>query len=122
MRRLVTKAGAVTNAQMDGYLVEERLLDRIMIQVSDKGGGNLEIAFHERDQRFLSQFSAAQHAYWLNEAMLHVESGCALETLDGEPAWIIDEAPPRPVSYIRTMRPARQGSELPPGLQFLKRT
>jgi len=122
MKRLVTRAGAVTTAQVDGYHIEERLLDRIMIQVSDKGGGNLEVAFHEKDQRYLSQFSAAQHAHWLNEAMLHVESGCALETLHSEPAWITDEAPARPISYIKAMRPARQGSELPPGLEFLRRT
>jgi hypothetical protein len=49
MKRLVTVTGPVTTAQMDGYLIEERLLDQIMIQVSDKGDGNLEIAFHERD-------------------------------------------------------------------------
>jgi hypothetical protein len=57
MRRLITTAGAVTIAQMDGYFIEERLLDRIMIQISDKGDENLEIAFHERDQRDLSQFT-----------------------------------------------------------------
>jgi hypothetical protein len=122
MKRLVTRTGAVGTAQMDGYLIEERLLDRIMIQVSDRGGGSLEIAFHERDQRFLSQFSDAQHAHWLGEAMLHIESGCALETPNGEPAWVTDEAPPRSTCYMKTMRPARQEFELPPGLDFLKRT
>jgi transcriptional regulator of met regulon len=106
---------------MDGYLIEERLLDQIMIQVSDKGGGHLEIAFHERDQRYLSQFSAAQQAQWLQEAMLHVEAGCPLETLDGRSAWITDEAPPEPRFTIRRMRPARQGHDLPPGLEFLRR-
>jgi hypothetical protein len=59
MKRLVAVTGPVTAAPMDGYLIEERLLDHIMIQVSDKGGGNLEVAFHERDQRYLTQFSAA---------------------------------------------------------------
>jgi len=122
MKRLVTAAGAVTSAQMDGYVIEERLLDRVMIQVSDKGGGNLEVAFHERDQRYLSQFSAAQLAQWLDEAMHHINSGCALETHDGEPAWITDEAPPKPRSYIKAMRPARQNLELPPELEFLMRT
>jgi hypothetical protein len=122
MRRLVTGAGAVTTAEMDGYHIEERLLDRIMIQVSDKGGGSLEVAFHDRDQRYLSRFSAAQHAHWLNEAMLHVEAGCTLETLHSEPAWITEEAPAKPKSYIKAMRPARQGSDLPPGLEVLTRT
>jgi hypothetical protein len=121
MKRLVSKAGDVTTVQMDGYIVEERLLDRIMIQISDKGG-NLEIAFRERDQRYLAQFSPAQQAQWLDDAMLHAESGCALETLEGEPAWIIDAPPPRPKSRIRTMRPARQEPELPPGLAFLRRS
>ena len=122
MKRLVTRAGAVTTAQVDGYHIEERLLDRILIEVSDKGGGNLEVAFHEKDQRYLSQFSAAQHAHWLSEAMLHVESGCALETLLGEQAWITDEAPTQPISYLKAMRPARQEFELPPELEFLRRT
>lgn len=75
MTRLVTVTGPMTAAQMDGYLIEERLLDHIMLQVSDTGGGNLEIAFQERDQRYLSQCSAAQQAQWLYEAMLHVEAG-----------------------------------------------
>ena len=122
MKRLVTRAGAVTSAQMDGYLVEERLLDGIMIQVKDTGGGNLEIAFHERDQRYLSQFSAEQHAQWLDDAMLQIGVGCALQAHDGEPAWFTDEAPPKPQSYLKAMRPARQGIELPPGLEFLRRT
>lgn len=122
MKRLVTAAGAVTCAQMDGYLIEERLLDRIMIQVSDKGGGNLEVAFHDRDRRYLSQFTAAQHAQWLAQAMHHVEAGCALEAPGGERAWMVDEAPPRSRSYIRAMRPARQGPELPSELEFLIRS
>jgi hypothetical protein len=122
MKRLVTRAGAVASAQMDGYLIEERLLDRIMIQISHKGGGNIEVAFQERDQRYLSQFSAAQHAQWLAEAMLQIESGCALEAPDGEPAWFTDETPSRRQSYLKAMRPARQGEELPPGLEFLRRT
>ena len=122
MKRLVTVTGPVAAAQMDGYLIEERLLDHIMIQIIDKGGRNLEIAFDARDQRYLSQFSAPQHAHWLNEAMLHVESGCALETLQGEPAWITDEAPTQPISYLKAMRPARHELELPPGLEFLRRT
>ncbi|GEO19353.1 hypothetical protein [Microvirga aerophila] len=122
MKKLVTRAGAVTTAQVDGYHIEERLLDRILIEVSDKGGGSLEVAFHEKDQRYLSQFSAAQHAHWLNVAMLHVESGCALETLQGKQAWITDEAPTKPMSYITAMRPARQEFELPPELEFLRRT
>jgi transcriptional regulator of met regulon len=121
MKRLVTVTGPVTAAQMDGYLIEERLLDHIMIQISDKGAGNLEIAFHERDQRYLSQFSAGQQAQWLYEAMLHVEAGCPLETPDGQSAWISDEAPQKPRSTIRPMRPARQGYDLPPGLEFLRR-
>jgi len=120
MKRLVTIDGPVPAAQMDGYLIEERLLDRIMIQVSDKGDGNLEIAFHDRDRRYLSQFSATQQAQWLDEAMLHAEAGCALETLAGKPAWIAEVAPPR-TSRIKAMRPARQGYELPPGLDFLRR-
>lgn len=121
MKRLVTVTGPVTAAQLDGYLIEERLLDHIMLQVSDKGGGNLEIAFQERDQRYLSQFSAAQQAQWLHEAMLHVEAGCPLETPDGKSAWITDEAPPKPRSSIKAMRPARQEHDLPPGLEFLRR-
>jgi transcriptional regulator of met regulon len=100
MRRLITTAGAVTIAQMDGYFIEERLLDRIMIQISDKGDENLEIAFHERDQRDLSQFTAAQQTQWLYEAMLHVEAGCPLETLDGRSAWVTNEAPSKPRSSI----------------------
>src|SRR3954471_12720154 len=72
MKRLVTVTGPVAAAQMNGYLIEERLLDHIMIQVMDNGDGNLEIAFDERDRRYLSQLSAAQLADWLHEAMLHV--------------------------------------------------
>ncbi|ANY82732.1 hypothetical protein BB934_31245 (plasmid) [Microvirga ossetica] len=121
MKKLVTTAGPVITAQMDGYLIEERLLDHIMIQVSDKGSGILEIAFHERDQRFLSQFCAAQQAQWLHEAMLHVDAGCPLETPDGKTAWITDEALPNPKSSIKAMRPARQEHDLPPGLEFLMR-
>jgi transcriptional regulator of met regulon len=122
MKRLVTVTGPVAAAQMDGYLIEERLLDHIMIQVIDKDDGNLEIAFHERDQPYLSQFSAAQLAEWLQEAMLHVEAACPLETRDGTVAWITDEAPPKARSSIKTMRPARQDHELPAGLEFLRRT
>ena len=44
MKRLVTVTGPVAAAQMDGYLIGKRLLDQIMIQVIDRGGGNLEIA------------------------------------------------------------------------------
>jgi hypothetical protein len=79
MKRLVTVADPVATAQMDGYLIEERLLEHIMIQVIDKGDGNLEITFHERGYRYLSQFSAEQVVEWLHEAMLHVEAGCPLE-------------------------------------------
>lgn len=122
MKRLVTAAGPVEVAQMDGYLIEERLLDQIMIQVIDKGGGNLEIAFHERDRRYLSQFSAEQMAGWLQEAMLHIEAACPLETPDGKPAWIADETVPRVKSSIKAMRPARQEHDLPAGLEFLLRT
>jgi transcriptional regulator of met regulon len=122
MKRLVTVAGPVATAQMDGYLVKERLLDQIMIQVIDKADGNLEIAFHERDRRYLSQFSAEQLAEWLHEAMLHVEAGCPLETQDGQSAWISDEAPPKANPFIKAMRPARQGHDLPPGLDFLRRS
>jgi transcriptional regulator of met regulon len=121
MKRLVTLTGPVAAAQMDGYLIEERLLDQIMIQVIDKGWGNLEIAFHEKDQRYLSQFSAVQQAQWLHEAMRHVEAGCPLETQDGQSAWISDEAPPKARPSIKTIRPARQGHDLPPGLEFLRR-
>ncbi len=122
MKRLVTGAGAVAAAQMDGYLIEERLLDHIMIQVLDMGNGTLEIAFDERDRRYLSQFSAAQLAGWLQEAMLHVEAACPLETRDGNAAWIADEPPPRARSPIKAMRPARQEVELPAGLEFLRRS
>lgn len=122
MKRLVSVTGAVRTAQMNGYLIEERLLDQIMIQITDKGGGNLEVAFQERDQRYLSQFPAAQLAQWLQEAMIHVEASCPLETLDGKPAWVIDEAPPRTVSAIKTLRPARQEPDLPAGLEFLRRS
>lgn len=121
MKRLVTVTGPVSAAQMDGYLIEERMLDQIMIQVSDKGCGNLEIAFHEKDQRYLSQFSAVQQAQWLQEAMFHVEAGCALETPNGQSAWISDEAPPNARPFIKAMRPARQEHDLPPGLEFLRR-
>ena len=121
MKRLVTVTGPVAAAQMDGYLIEERLLDQIMIQVIDKGDGNLDITFHERDQRYLSQFSAEQLAEWLQEAMLHVEAACPLETPDRKSAWIVDEAPPRPKLPIKTMRPARQEHDLPPGLEYLRR-
>ena len=96
-------------------------VDHIMIQVIDRGGGDLEIAFHERDRRYLSQFSAVQLAEWLQEAMLHVEAACPLETHDGKAAWIVDEAPPRPKFPIKAMRPARQEHDLPPGLEFLRR-
>ena len=122
MKRLVTVTGPITAAQLDGYLIEERLLDQIMIQVSDRGDGNLEAAFQERDQRFLSQFSAAQQAEWLQEAMIHIEAGCPLETPDGKSAWITDEAPAKPKSSIKAMRPARQEHDLPPGLEFLRRS
>ena len=122
MKRLVTVTGPVTAAQMNGYLIEERLLDQIMIQVTDKGGGNLDIAFQERDQRYLSQFSAAQLAEWLHEAILHVEAACPLETPEGKTAWVADVAPPRAGSSIKVMRPARQEYDLPAGLEFLRRT
>lgn len=122
MRRFVTKSGAVRTVQMDGYLIDERRLDRIMIQIRDQGGGDLDLSFREADERYLAQFSAAQRAQWLNEAVLHVESGCPLEALNGEPAWIVDEAPARPENYIRAMRPARQEAELPPELEFLRRS
>jgi hypothetical protein len=122
MKRLVTVTGPVAAAQINGYLIEERLLDHIMIQVIDKGGGDLEVAFDDRDQRYLSQFSAAQLAGWLQEAMLHVEAACPLETRDGKAAWIADEAPPRARSSIKAMRPARQEQDLPAGLELLRRT
>ena len=122
MKRLVTVTGPITAAQLDGYLIEERLLDQIMIQVSDRENGNLEVAFHERDRRYLSQFSAAQQAEWLQDAMIHIESGCPLETPDGRSAWITDEVPARPSSSIKAMRPARQEHDLPPGLEFLRRS
>ena len=122
MKKLVTFTGPVAAAQMDGYLIEERLLDHIMIQIVDKGDGNLEIAFDERDRRYLSQFSAAQQAEWLQEAMLHVEAACPLETRDGKAAWITDETPPRAISSIKAMRPARAEHDLPSGLDFLRRT
>jgi hypothetical protein len=122
MKRLVTVTGPVAVAQMDGYLIEERLLDHIMIQVIDRGGGDLDIAFHERDQRYLSQFSAEQLAAWLHEAMLHVEAACPLKTHDRKCAWIADEAPPKARSSIKAMRPARQEYDLPAGLEFLRRT
>jgi transcriptional regulator of met regulon len=121
MKRLVTVTGPVAAAQMDGYLIEERLLDHIMIQMIDTGGGSLEIAFDERDRRYLSQFSAEQLAEWLQGAMLHVEAACPLETRDGKPAWIADEAPPRARSSIKAIRPARQEHDLPAGLEFLRR-
>jgi hypothetical protein len=121
MKRLVTVTGPVAAAQMDGYLIEERLLDHIMIQVIDRGSGNLDIAFLERDQRYLSQFPAAQLAEWLQEAMLHVEAACPLETHDGKSAWVADVAPPKPKSSIKAMRPARQENDLPAGLEFLRR-
>jgi transcriptional regulator of met regulon len=122
MKRLVTITGPVAAAQMDGYLIEERLLDHIMIQVIDRGGGNLDIAFHERDRRYLSQFSAEQLAEWLQDAMLHVEAACPLETRDGKAAWITDEAPPKARASMKAMRPARQEHDLPAGLEFLRRT
>ncbi|MDF2970709.1 MAG: hypothetical protein K0R61_1159 [Microvirga sp.] len=122
MKRLVTVTGPVAAAQMDGYLIEERLLDHIMIQVIDRGGGTLDITFHERDQRYLSQFSAEQLAEWLQEAMLHVEAACPLETHDGKAAWIADPAPPKARSSIKAMRPAQQDHDLPAGLEFLRQT
>jgi transcriptional regulator of met regulon len=122
MKRLVTVAGPVAAAEMDGYLIEERLLDHVMIQVMDKGDGSLEFTFDERDQRYLSQYSAAQLAEWLQDAMLHVEAACPLVTRDGKAAWIADEAPPRAQSSIKAMRPARQDHDLPAGLEFLRRS
>jgi hypothetical protein len=122
MKRLVTVTGPVAAAQMDGYLIEERLLDHIMVQVIDRGGGTLDITFHKSDQRYLSQFSAEQLAEWLQEAMLHVEAACPLETPDGKAAWIADEAPPKARASIKAMRPARQEHELPAGLEFMRRT
>jgi len=122
MKRLVTVTGPVPAAQMDGYLIEERLLDQIMIQVSDRGDGNLEVAFRARDERYLSQFSAVQQAQWLQEAMLHVEAGCPLATPDRQSAWITDQAPPKARPSIKAIRPAREGHDLPPGLEFLRRS
>lgn len=108
MKRLVTITGPVTATQMDGYLVEERLLDQVMIQVTDKGDGDLEVSFNERDRRYFSQFTAALQAEWLQEAMFQIEGGCPLETIDGRSAWITNEAPPTPRSFIKGIRPARQ--------------
>ncbi|EIM26458.1 hypothetical protein [Microvirga lotononidis] len=122
MKRLVTITGPITAAQLDGYLIEERLLDQIMIQISDRDDGNLEFAFQERDQRYLSPFSAAQQAEWLQKAMIHVEAGCPLETPEGKSAWITDAVPAKPKSPIKAMRPARQEHDLPPGLEFLRRS
>ena len=85
-------------------------------------GGDLEIAFHDRDRRYLSQFSAVQLAEWLQEAMLHVEAACPLATREGKPAWIANEAPPRAKPSIKAMRPARPEHDLPAGLEFLRRT
>ncbi len=120
MKRVVTARGTVPVARMDGYLIEERLLDGIMIEISNSGG-NLEVGFSEKDRRYLSQFSATQQAQWLQDAMLHCESGCPLETPDGKPAWIVEETPQRPPSPLKTMRPARGAGELPPELAFLRR-
>lgn len=53
MKRLVTARGTVPVARMDGYLIEERLLDGIMIEVSSSGG-NLEVVFSDKDRRYLS--------------------------------------------------------------------
>ena len=121
MKRLVTVTGPVAAAQIEGYLMKERLHDHIMIQVVDKGDGNLEIAFDERNRRYLSQFSDERLAEWLQEAMLHVGAACPLGTLDGKAAWIADEAPRRVSLSIRSMRPARQERDLPAGLEFLRR-
>jgi hypothetical protein len=45
--------------EIDGCLIEEQLLEHIMMEVIDKGGGSVENAFDHRDRRSLSQFSAA---------------------------------------------------------------
>lgn len=121
VRRFVTSSGVVRTVQMDGYLIDERRLDRIMIQIRDLGGGNLDLSFHERDERYLAQYPVTQCAQWLNEAVLHVESGCPLEAPSGEPAWISDEAAARPEPCIKAMRPARRDTDLPPELEFLRR-
>lgn len=122
MKKLVSFTGAVGAARLDGYLIEERLLDRIMIQVTDKGTGALEVAFQEMDQRYLSQFTAEQLAGWLQEAMLQIEAGCPLETADGKSAWIVDVTPLTFRPPIKAIRPARQEHALPAGLEFLRRT
>jgi hypothetical protein len=121
MRRLVTIAGPVAAAQMDGYHIEERLLDGIMIEVMVSDDGNLEVAFSERDRRFLSQFSDEQLAEWLQAAMLHVDAAGPLQTREGKPVWITDEVPLTANSSIKAMRPARQEHDLPASLEFLRR-
>jgi len=60
-------------------------------------------------------------AEWLQEAMLHVEASCPLETRDGKAAWITDEAPSKAKPSIKAMRPAQQEHDLPAGLEFLRR-
>jgi hypothetical protein len=121
VKRLVTRHGNVEVAQMDGYLIDERQLDRIMLQVRDVGDGTLDVTFHSRDDRYLAQFSDALKAQWLEDAMLHLELGCPLESLEGDAAWTMDDAPGTMRSVLRSMRPAKNDSDLPPGLSFLQR-
>ena len=114
----------ISAVQMDGYFVDERRLDRILIQVQAAEDGTFDVSFHPRDERFLSQFSAAQKAQWLEKAMHQLEWVSHFETADGEDAWIADEmtSPSTRGPELRPLTPAKDAPELPAGLALLRRS
>ena len=124
MKRFITRSGTVSAVHMDGYFVDERRLDRILIQVQAVPDGTFDVSFHPRDERFLAQFSAAQKAQWLEKAVHQVEWVSRFETVDGEDAWLADEiAPPSPRGpELRHLKPAKDYPESPAALAFLRRS
>ena len=108
---IMTEAGPVDEAYLDGYGFGDRMLEGVLFKIIIREGKINCPGVHEKSQRYADAFTLEQVAKWQIDAEKNCEElGDNLQTADGEDAWIevVDADPQDP---LKAMRPVVRSIE-----------
>lgn len=101
---IMTDAGPVDVAYLDGYGFGDRMLEGVLFKIIILEGKINCPGVHEKHQRYADAFTLEQVAKWQIDAEKNCEQlGDNLQTEDGEDAWIevVEADPQDPLAAVR---------------------
>ena len=101
---IMTEAGPVDEALLDGYGFGDRLLEGVMFRITIVEGAINCPGFHADSQHYLDRFTLEQVAQWQLDAERDCKDcGDNLTTADGQDAWVelVESDPNDPLAAVR---------------------